>query len=105
MTELAVRADLPVESPAVTLQGADDVSYLHAPRVRERCDDLVEQLPSWRGRCPQSWRRGTSDGTKTLVAGVAPPASQNANLEPLIAGPAISLAARHTKVRRDGYRR
>ncbi|MGH9101797.1 MAG: hypothetical protein ACRDYD_02260 [Acidimicrobiales bacterium] len=34
---------------------------------------------------------------------VAPPASQNANLEPLIEGPAISLAARHTKVRRAGY--
>ncbi|MDA8311130.1 MAG: hypothetical protein M0Z46_11065 [Actinomycetota bacterium] len=32
-------------------------------------------------------------------------ASQNANLEPLIEGPAISLAVRHTKVRRDGYRR
>ena len=108
MTELAVRADLPVESPAVTLQGADDVSYLHAPRVRERCDDLIgEQSPSWRDRCPQSQssRRGKSDATKTLVAGVAPPASQNANLEPLIEGPAISLAARHAKVRRDGYAR
>jgi hypothetical protein len=37
--------------------------------------------------------------------GWAPPASQNANLEPLIEGPAISLAARHAKVRRDGYAR
>ncbi len=33
----------------------------------------------------------------------APPASQNANLLPLIEAPAISLAARHTKVRRAGY--
>jgi hypothetical protein len=34
---------------------------------------------------------------------VAHPASQNANLEPVIEGPAISLAARHTKTRRAGY--
>jgi hypothetical protein len=27
------------------------------------------------------------------------------DLEPLVGGPAITLAARHTKVRRDGYRR
>lgn len=103
MTELAVRADLPVETPAVTLQVADDVSYLHAPRVRERCDDLVEQSPSWRDRCPQSSRRGRSNAMKALAADVAPPASHNANLEPLIEGPAISLVARHTKVRRAGY--
>jgi hypothetical protein len=30
-------------------------------------------------------------------------ASQNTNLELLIKGPAINLAARHTKVRRVGY--
>ena len=35
----------------------------------------------------------------------APPAPQNANLAPVVEGPAISLAARHAKVRRDGYRR
>jgi len=38
-----------------------------------------------------------------LVTGVVPPASHNANLEPLVEGPAISLAARHTKARRAGY--
>ena len=35
-------------------------------------------------------------------AGV-PPASHNANCEPLVEGPAITLARRHAKVRRDGY--
>jgi site-specific DNA recombinase len=40
---------------------------------------------------------------KALVAGVAPPASQSANLDPLVEGPAITLAGRHTKVRREGY--
>ena len=34
---------------------------------------------------------------------LAPPASQNANLEPLVEAPAISLAARYAKVRREGY--
>jgi len=34
---------------------------------------------------------------------MAPPASRNANLEPLVEGPAITLAARHAKVRREGY--
>ena len=34
---------------------------------------------------------------------VAPPTSQNANLEPLVEAPAISLAARYAKVRREGY--
>jgi len=33
----------------------------------------------------------------------AHPASHNANLEPLVEGPAISLAARHAKSRRAGY--
>ncbi|MHB1821285.1 MAG: hypothetical protein ACYCTL_01710 [Acidimicrobiales bacterium] len=42
---------------------------------------------------------------KTLVAEMAPPASHNANLEPLVEGPAISLAAAHAKVRREGYAR
>ena len=32
------------------------------------------------------------------------PASHNANLDPVVEGPAISLAARHVKVRREGYR-
>ena len=40
---------------------------------------------------------------KTVVADVAPPASHNANLEPLVEGPTIRLAARHTKARRAGY--
>jgi hypothetical protein len=34
---------------------------------------------------------------------MAPPASHNANLDPVVEGPAISLAARHVKVRREGY--
>ena len=38
MAELAMRTDLPVEAPAVSLQRTDDVSYLHELRVRERCD-------------------------------------------------------------------
>jgi len=36
---------------------------------------------------------------------LAPPASHNANLEPLVEGPAISLAGLHAKVRREEYRR
>ena len=36
-------------------------------------------------------------------AGRAHPASQNANPGPLVEGPAITLAGRHTKVRREGY--
>jgi hypothetical protein len=34
---------------------------------------------------------------------VAPPASQNANLAPSVEGQVIRLAARHAKLRRDGY--
>jgi hypothetical protein len=34
----------------------------------------------------------------------APLASQNANLEPLVEGPAISLPGLHVKVRREEYR-
>ena len=37
------------------------------------------------------------------LVGLAPAASQNANLGPLVEGPAITLAGRHTKVRREGY--
>ena len=33
----------------------------------------------------------------------APPASHNAKLQPVVEGPAITLAARHAKVRREGY--
>jgi len=105
MAELAVRADLPVETPAVSLQSTDDVSNLHAPRVRERCDDLVEQSPSWRDRCPRSSRRGKIDATNALVMGAAHLASQNTNLAPVVEGPAISLAGLHAKVRREEYRR
>lgn len=32
-------------------------------------------------------------------------ASHDANLVPVVEGPAISLAPRHAKVRRDGYAR
>jgi hypothetical protein len=41
----------------------------------------------------------TSEQPKQL----APPASHNAKLEPVVEGPAITLTARHAKVRRDGY--
>jgi len=36
---------------------------------------------------------------------LAPQASQNANLGPLVEGSAISLGARHAKIRREGYTR
>ncbi len=58
-----------------------------APSPSEGARPLMEMQP-----CRQ--RRGCF---------TAPPASHNANLEPLIEGPAISLAARHAKVRREGY--
>ena len=52
-------------------------------------------------------RRGSRTGThhppKWLASELAPPASQNANYEPVVEGPAITLAARHAKVRREGY--
>ncbi len=103
MAELAMRAGLPVEAPAVTLQSADDVSYLHELKVRDRCDDLLEPSPSRGDRGSRISRRGRLRRAKSLVVGVAPPASHNANLEPLVEGPTISLAARHTKARRAGY--
>ena len=48
-------------------------------------------------------RRGTFAVAKALVADVAPLASQNTNLAPVVEGPAISLTALHAKVRREGY--
>ena len=33
------------------------------------------------------------------------PTSQHTNLPPLVEGPAVRLASRHAKVRRDGYRK
>jgi hypothetical protein len=58
-----------------------------------------------------TWPSGSplkSEELTVLEAGTTPenlahPASQNANLEPLIEGPAISLSDLHTKVRRAGY--
>ncbi|MHB8497715.1 MAG: hypothetical protein ACYDES_06915 [Acidimicrobiales bacterium] len=44
-----------------------------------------------------------ADQKVRALARSAPPASHNANLEPLVEGLAISLAARHAKVRREGY--
>ena len=57
------------------------------------------------GRAPQV---PGSPGIRTYdqnaeVLASRPPASQNANLAPLVEGQAISLAARHAKVRREGY--
>jgi len=72
MAELAVRANLPIEAPAVTLQGTDDISDFHGPRVRERCDDLVERSTSQRD--VQGSRRGTVRRGNSLVIGLAPPA-------------------------------
>ena len=46
---------------------------------------------------------GGAEPKVRALGGWAHPASQNANLLPLIEGPAISLAAIHAKVRRDGY--
>ena len=103
MAELTVRADLPVEAPAVSLQSTDDVSHLHEFKVRDRCDDLLEPSHSLRYRRSRISRPGREFPAKPLVVEVAPPASQNANLEPLVEGPAISLAARHRKARRAGY--
>ena len=102
MAELPVRAHLPVEAPALALQCTDDVSHLHELRARERCDDLLEPSPSRRDRHPEVSRRGSVRQGKALVIESAPPASHSANLEPLLEGPAITLAARHTKVRRAG---
>ena len=98
-----MRAHLSVQAPAVTLQGTDDVSHLHEFNVRDPCDDLLEPSHSLRYRRSQNSRRGRESPAKSLAVGLAPPASQNANLEPLIEGPAISLAPPHTKVRRARY--
>jgi len=94
MAELAVRADLPVETPAVSLQSTDDVSNLHAPRVRERCDDLVLQSPARRGRCPRSSRRGKIDATNALEMGadVACRAPGRSRASPPTGGTAKSAA-------------
>ncbi|MDA8358441.1 MAG: hypothetical protein M0Z95_19615 [Actinomycetota bacterium] len=98
-----MRAHLSVQAPAVTLQGTDDVSHLHEFKVRDRCDDLLEPSRSLRYRRSRITRRGSDSPAKSLVVGSAPPTSQNANLEPLVEAPAISLAARYAKVRREGY--
>jgi hypothetical protein len=45
----------------------------------------------------------TSERLLREVFGV-PPTSQHTNLLPLIEGPAVRLAGRHAKVRREGYR-
>ncbi len=49
-----------------------------------------------------SSRRGRSVMMKTLVADVAHLATQKTNLDPVVEGPSISLAALHAKVRREG---
>ncbi len=49
---------------------------------------------------------GTSgDGKVRKVSGSAHLALHNTNLSPLVVGPAVSVAGRYAKVRRDGYRR
>jgi hypothetical protein len=52
-----------------------------------------------RTRATASASSASSSGNLTVVC------FANANLEPLVEGPAISLAARHVKVRRVGYAR
>jgi hypothetical protein len=42
MAELAMRADLSFEAPAVSLQGTDDVSHRHELKLGGPCDDLPE---------------------------------------------------------------
>ena len=103
MAELAMRAGLTVEAPAVTLQSADDLSYVHEFKVGDRCDDLLEPSRSRGDRRSRISRRGRVRRARSLVVGLAPPASHNANYEPVVEGPAITLAARHAKVRREGY--
>jgi hypothetical protein len=71
MAELAMRAGLPVEAPAVTLQSADHVSYLHEFKVRDRCDDLLEPSPSRGDRRSRTSRRGRLHRAKLLVVGLA----------------------------------
>jgi len=70
--------------------------------VDEPADTVVEIPPSLcarRGDAAQMPARVRAEDCS------AHPASQNANLVPLIEWPAISLPARHAKVRREGYRR
>lgn len=43
--------------------------------------------------------------TRVRAENRSAPRAPNANLEPLVEGPGIRLAARHTKIRREGYRR
>jgi hypothetical protein len=78
MGVLAMRAGLPVEAPAITLQSADDVSYLHEFKVRDRCDDLLEPTSSRGDRRPRISRRGRLRRAKSLVVGLAPPGRSRA---------------------------
>jgi hypothetical protein len=103
MAELAMGADLPVETPAVALQNADDISYLHELRVRERCDDLREPSPLLRDRRSRISRPGRQRRAKLLVKPLAHPALHNTNTNSLVDGPTLQLATAHSKVRRDGY--
>jgi len=63
----------------------------------EGCERLVARFRA-SANAPPGRRRACAPRT-----GVRAPASHNANLEPLVEGLAITLAARHTKVRREGY--
>ena len=58
MAELAMRANLPVEAPAASLQGTDDVSNLRGLRVRAGCDGGVGQRRT----------RGSHSGVKAVDA-------------------------------------
>lgn len=70
-------------------------ALVHEIRV-ERRNRVVPgfHMPGGGTKVRALWRRRG-------VTGV-PPASLNANLEPLVEGPAISLVAAHTKIRRAG---
>jgi site-specific DNA recombinase len=47
--------------------------------------------------------RGGEPKKVRALGGKSPPASQNANLDPVVEGPAIILPARHAELRREGH--
>ena len=63
--------------------------------------ELVARTPTSSGYPLQTQESELLDAQREDLP--APPATQNANLDPLVEGPAISLATRHAKVRREGH--
>lgn len=78
------------------------VAALMTQRIVDELDGHVGSAEL--GPAPSQFLPRQSVGRAPVApSAVAPPASQNANLAPLVEGQAISLAARHAKVRREGY--